>query len=284
VREPDRQGRRRQQQLRSSRGGGRLRTLSPPSRNPRPPHLVYPRAAGAKLEAGWADFFLERKLDGERALIHWCRGGNWPAQHDGDEASSPSAAAADDDDDDVGAGAGSGKKGGGRRRGHGAGAGSSSSSSEPTWSVRVWGRDPSTQRKGHFEAALGPRVASALAGLEEAIIDGEMMVWDAKERAFLPLGQSKMAASYMMEDPDWASGKNGKHLCFMAFDLLWARGWPARPECDGALVDRPLTLRRTLLEAAVAQEATYFEVLPAKRVIARHGEVLADEFTAAIDR
>lgn len=240
--------------------------------------------AGAKLESGWADFFVERKLDGERALIHWCRSGKWPKQETNGsgsggadaQASSSSAAAAGGG---TGADAGAGKKKGGKK-----GAGAGSSSSEPTWRVRIWGRDSSTSMRAHFQAALGPYVAEALGGLEEAILDGEMMGWDAKEGAFLPLGQSKMAAQYMVDDPEWATGEGGKHLCFMAFDLLWARGWPGHAECDGALVDRPLAVRRKLLEAAVLKRETYFEVLPASRVMARHAEAVAAEFTAAIDR
>lgn len=51
---------------------------------------------------------------------------------------------------------------------------------------------------------------------DEAILDGEMMSWDAEVDKWIPFSHNKTVAEAQRVDP-----ASGTHLCFMAFDIVW---------------------------------------------------------------
>ena len=270
------------------------------------------------LALGWNDFFVQRKLDGERVLLHWKRAGFQ----------------------------------------HGVGAAASSSGSGDAPQVRLFSRklNPQPDR----EIVMAPWFARALDGLDEAVLDGEMLGWDpgpdADGGAFMNHRFVRAATMAMLkgsgrgysgggggdgaggggsdrDDDDGGNdaaaggkrhggggggggkryGRNDKsnggkpsdyhsfdatsmggiHLIYNAFDLLWARGRAAeRQGVDGDLTSWPLWQRLQMLELLVVQQPRYVEILPSKRMqVARTSDgagsaerELAAEFEAAIYR
>jgi DNA ligase 1 len=88
-----------------------------------------------------------------------------------------------------------------------------------------------------------PELPDALAGLpEDAILDGEIVAWDAAGRARpfsvlqQRLGRKKVSETMLREVP----------VAFLAFDVLYAQG--------GLLIDRPLRERGQILDALLSAE------------------------------
>lgn len=97
-----------------------------------------------------------------------------------------------------------------------------------------------------------PYFQRALRHIGECVLDGEMMTYNPEEKCFRVHSYNHGAADNMLRNPksvDRESG--GDHLCYEAFDLLWAKDWTAHPELEGDLTLRPLSVRKQLLVEAL---------------------------------
>ena len=133
-------------------------------------------------------------------------------------------------------------------------------------------------------------------------------------QAYLPHGQNASAARAMQEHPlaDRERGSKERHLCYMVFDVLWVKGWAARPDLNGDITGLPLHVRKQILkqllplgeEASAAGRAaggadsskehlrsqprakpTFIEPLPAERLFAGNiSSRLAQLYEDAMDR
>lgn len=84
----------------------------------------------------------------------------------------------------------------------------------------------------------------------QAVLDGEMLAWDETEQAFVPFGSNRSVAQ---------KGDPNRHLCFMAFDVLYYM------DQDGEVFDLRRTRvgpRRELLTKIVAPKQHWLEVAP----------------------
>ena len=232
----------------------------------------------------WDDFFMQRKLDGERVLLHWRRAGfSEDAPGQGALRRRPGSSSTERD---AGAGA------------------APPATTQLRFFSRRFLRQPARER------ALAEFVSTALAGLDEAILDGEMLGWDPRggtdgSGAFMNHYYTRASRLVAGDDAsnaedaadgssdeeeeeeeeeeagewddhgDWADkadvphlGQAGVHLLFNAFDLLWARGPAAEgANVDGDVTELPLARRLQLLHACVATVPTHVEVLPSERVV-----------------
>jgi ATP-dependent DNA ligase len=262
----------------------------------------------ARLQRDWPEFYIERKLDGERMLIHWQK--HPPA--------APAAAA--------GGGGGAGSAYGAASQGGGGGGyaggtygapsgtyippastfgGSSAASSSSTitssgpgsarggsGSGRAGGAGPrirvlsrNSVENDKYAKALRRAIEHALGGVEEAIVDGEMMAWDNVERKFLPFGQTETVAGEMLSNPH---GPHERQLCFMAFDVVWVRGYARDPTLNGDLTPLPLKRRKAVLSEVIRPVGFTFEALRADLVSASRPQerktAIIGALEAAIDR
>lgn len=104
-----------------------------------------------------------------------------------------------------------------------------------------------------YTASYAPSTRSVfLGGLigRQAVVDGEMLAWDEAEQSFVPFGSNRTVAQ---------SGDPMRHLCYMAFDLLFYM------DQEGQVWDLRRTRfqgRRELLEKVVRPKERWFEVAP----------------------
>ncbi len=112
-----------------------------------------------------------------------------------------------------------------------------------------------------------PEIVQAFAGVQRPLIlDGELLAWDPLEARALPfaslqnrIGRKRVTAEMRTATP----------VVFMAFDVLYCG--------DALLLEEPLSIRRSLLEELVQQEAAATRVgdQPSRRVVAEAEDQVA---------
>lgn len=116
----------------------------------------------------------------------------------------------------------------------------------------------------------------------DVVLDGEMMAWDEDTQEYIPFGSNRTVV--IAEEMDRSSRQ---HLCYVVFDVLWVAGWPAHPELDGELTQRPLSQRKVWLQELMDELPNRLEVMKAELVVTtskkeRHKRI-DDAFAKAID-
>ncbi|GAA6040368.1 hypothetical protein JCM8097_007579 [Rhodosporidiobolus ruineniae] len=99
--------------------------------------------------------------------------------------------------------------------------------------------------KDYEEGSLTPFLQDALIdGIEEVILDGEMLVWDPSMNKYMAFGNLKTFALQKKAH----FGPNDARPCFKVFDILYIKGKdkPAQPLLEKALWDRKQLLGRIL--------------------------------------
>jgi DNA ligase-4 len=174
----------------------------------------------------WNDFFIERKLDGERMLVH--------------------------------------------KQGRGG-----------TGTVKIFSKR--SLDNAMYASVMIEQFQQALDDADEVILDGEMLAWDEDEQQFLSFGENKGAGADMVADP-----YSKRHLCYMAFDVLWLKGSKSCSEVIGDLTRYPLRQRKVFLSRILTPVEHFVEALEAYSVAKpapqdRRAEVVK-KFEEAIDR
>ena len=103
---------------------------------------------------------------------------------------------------------------------------------------------------------MNPFIEASLSGkgIQKAVIDGEMVAWDVKERKLVPFGQNRTIAAEMrtIRREDWQ-----RHLFFIPFDLLLLE---KEDQEKRVLLSEPLSERRRLLETAITPVPHFVEL------------------------
>jgi len=117
-----------------------------------------------------------------------------------------------------------------------------------------------TRRKNDFTnsyAALKDYLAKGIdAGVQECILDGELMVWDSKTRAYGAFGSNKAVANTQLG----AASSPSKWLCYVTFDIVYKDGM--------SLTGKRLCDRKRILDSVVVEIETKLEIAP--YVVASH--------------
>lgn len=129
--------------------------------------------------------------------------------------------------------------------------------------------DGATKASESAEGAAPAEPQSVL--LENAIFDGELLVYDSATKSFAPFGANRtfaIAGTKPVYLNDAGSAVDGTQQCFcyMVFDIVLLNG--------KSLMHLPLTARRGVLRAILREHKTRLEIVPAYKVTTTQ-EILA---------
>ncbi|GAA5828242.1 hypothetical protein JCM11251_002654 [Rhodosporidiobolus azoricus] len=99
--------------------------------------------------------------------------------------------------------------------------------------------------KNYTEGSLTPFIKDAFVeGVEEVILDGEMLVWDPSMHKYMPFGNLK---TFAMQRKDHFDPQDARP-CFKVFDILYIKGTSGTPQplLHNALWDRKQLLHKVL--------------------------------------
>ena len=123
-------------------------------------------------------------------------------------------------------------------------------------------------------SVMNPFIEASLSGkgIRKAVLDGEMVAWDPRERKLVPFGQNRTIAAEMqsLRREEWQ-----RHLFFIPFDLLLLE----RAGSSQVLLSEPLGERRRLLSESITPVPHFVEIC---RSVSVGGEVSRDERRRAI--
>mmetsp|Transcript_60733 Transcript_60733/g.69397 ORF Transcript_60733/g.69397 Transcript_60733/m.69397 type:complete len:784 (+) Transcript_60733:504-2855(+) len=115
-----------------------------------------------------------------------------------------------------------------------------------------------TRNANDYTNIYGPKMSETIQknlNCRACILDGEMIVYDEHEGTIVPFGSNKTIANSEGADSE------GKHLCYMVFDILYILGHKGE---EANLMNARLNERRTILKRVVTTVRNVFEIVSAK--------------------
>jgi DNA ligase-4 len=135
-----------------------------------------------------------------------------------------------------------------------------------------------TRNAKNYTATYGPKfdkvILDQLHDVDNCILDGEFMLYDAAAKRFKDFGQNRTFATSGVAFADVAAAQ--EWFCYCVFDIVFLNG--------ESLVALPLLKRRSILQGAVRPLPTMLEVVPAtvatnvKSVLAALDAALANQY------
>ncbi|RYE85021.1 MAG: hypothetical protein EOO65_01195, partial [Methanosarcinales archaeon] len=101
-----------------------------------------------------------------------------------------------------------------------------------------------------------PTILTLQVPTEEAILDGEVLAWDATHEHFVPFGSNRTVA-WEMSDGDGGT----RNLCFIAFDILWLRRSSRDDAATADMTHMPLAVRKQVLADVLVPQQPFVTML-----------------------